>query len=187
MIQISAAIGTAAATVPVWVALAAAGIGAGGAIAGQLVAAIFTARRDNRRLLFDSKQAERAALHVRQEAFREVRRVAFIDLLNTFNLRRVEIRSAIIANIRKGDRSKLEGLETTQDDWVSPMLMQVHSLNLIAPELEPFIMALWEKLAAFENTASDAAHPKFERDQEEIWAADKSLRQEMRRSLGIID
>ena len=111
-------------------ALGGAGIGAGGAVLAQIVAAIFTGRRESRRLRWDQEQV-----------FRDEKREAFVSFL-----RLIELRSGLFGDAVYGAEedvaSAVKKIGTTKDDWWDEFVAKSAEFDLIAADLLPTVAAL---------------------------------------------
>ncbi|GAB3423501.1 hypothetical protein [Flindersiella endophytica] len=70
---------------PMWIPVISGAVGAGGAVAAQVVSAIFTARRENKKLAWDEKLEQERRQVERERQFVVAKREIYARLLMTIN------------------------------------------------------------------------------------------------------
>jgi hypothetical protein len=171
------------------VAILAASVGALGAIGGQVVAAIFTARRETRRLLWEQEQAKRAERLARTERFVELRREIFSRFLSAArDWRRFNALDSMQFEGKKWDLDNDYADDVRNSDWrerKNIVFESIAEISLIAPELEDEVWKIfnhlynWE-LFALGGKGLEGRHEAFD----ELLA---TCEQKMRRNLGFTE
>jgi hypothetical protein len=104
-------------------ALGGAGIGAGGAVIAQIVAAIFTGRRENRRFKWE-----------KQQTFRDDKREVFVSFIRLVE-RRHELFGDAAHGTEEDAASATEKVATSKEKWWEDFTEKAVEIRLLAPSL----------------------------------------------------
>ncbi|WP_432882547.1 hypothetical protein ACQPYH_39765 [Kribbella sp. CA-245084] len=141
------------------VAIIASAIGATGAIAGQLVAAAFTAKREGRKLDWEKKESAERRKNERERLFSETKRNAYVQLVQHLNGWRIDLID-LMPGHPHGAAQRLERIKDLRNDWRSPFLDTLAEVSLFSSEIEAAagetyaLLAEWQ-LALFHDDPID--------------------------------
>lgn len=160
-------------------ALLAASLGAGGAIVAQVIAALFTARRETKRLNWERERAEQADHLAIDARFLDLRREVFARWLEaTMEWRRLTVVQSMQARydaLPEPDPKLMEARETA---W-----RLLADIALIAPEIEQAAQAIFDHCFTGQSMVETGVPLDYWHG--EMNALFETCRSAMRRNLGI--
>jgi hypothetical protein len=176
----------AATAVPVWTTLAAAAIGAGGAVLAQIVVSLFTNHRENKRLEQERQRYERETDRLKQTTFLDNKRNLFVGTLQLIHERHTALARGAFEHEGPDGPLITEALNSTEA-FMMLMTSQRAEFDILAPEIVPAFLeavnALMDWSLTLESSSANSADSsKRSLAQNELHEKLEAL---MRTSLGI--
>ncbi|MGW7684883.1 hypothetical protein ACWGID_29355 [Kribbella sp. NPDC054772] len=164
------------------VALIGAGIGAAGAVAGQVVAAVFTGRRESKKLEWEKQQAIERRQSEQKARFLDTKRVAYARYIQLCVRRHDELFKAWL-----NDGKPEERLKDLDDAWWDAVSEVMSEIALLSPPLEDVVRKSYRYIVDWEvalhEDGAEGQHHLISRAGDALAAARKSLS----RDLGVSD
>lgn len=135
-------------------ALLGASIGAGGAVAAQVVSAIFVARREKGRLEWEKQQTTESRSIARSQLFIDEKRSAFVRVL-TLSDQRYDALQEVWLNVEDRRQERLDEIAVTADTWWTAYNGAIAEVTLFAPDAEDAVREVMGILAEWEYTVLD--------------------------------
>lgn len=130
------------------VALIASGIGAAGAIAGQVVAAAFTGRRESRRLTWEKERAAEDREHERRKQFMDTKRAAYARFVQLALGRHDQLIALWAETHRRTE--KFAKVEEESDGWWREVTEVLAEISLLNPSIEQLCRSVYGRIAEWE-------------------------------------
>lgn len=166
-------------------ALVASGIGAAGAIAGQVVAAVFTGRRESRRLAWEKERAAEERQNERRKQFVETKRATYARFVQLMAIRHDLLIEMWADTHRRAEHFKK--FTESEESWWSEITEVLAEISLLNPSLEQLCRKVYGKIGEWAYDVTEEGG--IEDTQNFVDAFEEPFRaaqEAMRQDLGVV-